>query len=292
MRSAVDFVTEAGGVSVYLSGEMAGELELTQPLESVLTAFLQLKNSKKVNESDILSYLELQGHRRDDILTVLDILLRAGLAVRYNHNIPDWMASHIADWTTHVNNAVVQIQESRVFFTGQTAPMEECFNVLSDWGIRPEPVSTDFFEVPSGTTAIPALIIAWIDDVGRFEQTVRWCAENGIPFLPVCAHGNRILVGPTFVQAVSPCPFCGSPNNLEMIPESVSTSCDTPSGWPRIAAIVADFLAGRPGIEEPFLQHVLDAGGRYRAGYAPMVAPRCPVCSRLNKFPENAVIHV
>lgn len=294
LRPAATFDVSGGAISVLMDGEIAGELEFAPPLDSILLDLVKVQAGENSDEDGIVRHLGSLGHADDDIRRLLDILVQAGLAGRHNLAIPAPVATHIAEWTSHIDEAVVQIRESRVLLAGQDTHTKELLQALSVWSIAIEPATMTWEAARDWTCGEhpPALIIGWLGKIQDL-QMVQWCAINDIPFLPLREDGHLTRIGPVFIRDASPCPFCAPHFPPEPLMQGVAPPNPAhPVGWSRIANAVADFLAGRPGAEDPFLQHVLDREGRYLAGHPASIEPRCPVCSRLNRFPENAVIHV
>lgn len=296
LRRSAGFGFQDGGVSVSLDDEEAGELDLDAPARAVLVDALPLWSDSETGEEALVRCLVARGHAEKDVARLLDVLVQVGLAVRYNIAVPSCLAERTAEWTSQVDEAAKRVATGLVLLDGPEGVVADLVRALAPWGAGVAPVTGDLWKSSPGRWNLSqplALIILAYEELDGLDAKVRWCAESGTPLLPVQLEASRLAVGPVFLQDVSPCPFCASHGFAAPVsPAAGALPSEGSEGWPGVAQLLADFLAGRPGSEALSAQYVLDSGGALLAERVPLIAPRCSVCSRLNRFPENATIHV
>jgi len=295
LRPDIRLLPNGAAISVLLGDEIAGDLVLAHDQAAALHDLSHAETGLS-NEISILKWLVKRGHKESCAQSVLDTLVETGLAVRYTASIDAEKAAYIGTWTSHVDAVAGLLAASRVALVDLGDSGNNLAHELSGWGIRVETVSGGLhsrewkLDEPGQQ---PSLVIAVNTDSVDAEARTRWCMDHGVSLLTIRDGGDIMEVGPVFIQGVTPCPHCKS-NPIECVkPERAPVWNYNPllsNGF--IALLVVDCLAERPGSDIPFLRHRLDAVGNLIESYSAYRNPRCPVCSRLNQFPENAVIHV
>ncbi len=294
LRPGVAFDVAEGSVSVLIDDENVGELDVVPDLAAILPDLTAYTGGVS-RQGDILQQFADRGHARADIKRLLDVLVQAGLSVRCSSAIEVDKAVHLSRWTSHVDESMERIRESRVLLIGKGGLPTILTDALSAWNVEVEIAASDSVATLESMNIIerrPAMIIALDVEPEIMHGLSRWCIENEIPLLPMQSEGLQTHIGPLFVRDASPCPFC-SPVKFLIAKEpgeapSVTILLD---GWSRIADGIADFLSRRPGSDVLFFRHTVAHDGRYLDGYSVLIDPRCTVCSRLNRFPENSIIH-
>jgi hypothetical protein len=294
LRSGITFDVIEGVVSVMIDGENVGELEVDPALASILPDIAAHTGGVSRQGAMLQHFAEL-GHAGTDIERLFDTLFQAGLAVRFRSAIEADQAVHISRWTSHIDASMERIRKSRVILIGRGGLPQELTHALSAWSVGVETAATVSFSALESMESMerrPALIITLDVETNIMRGLSRWCIENEITLLPIQSGEQQTHIGPLLVRDASPCPFCSpaEPLTAKEPGEAPSTSIP-PTGWSRIADGIADFLSRRPGSDALFLRNVVAHNGRYLGGYSVLIDPRCAVCSRLNRFPENGIIH-
>ncbi|MCC5846778.1 MAG: hypothetical protein JJU29_01695 [Verrucomicrobia bacterium] len=294
LRPGASFLQNGSTVQVLIEGETAGELKVPRRLRAALLALIELPE-EAAQKTDTALQLKRHGHAEQTVTELLELLTQSGVGVWHNPNVPTRLVQHVSRWTTHVDVAIAQVQAARVLMSRRGTVKPSFLNALRDWGIVPELSGINWWANDDDLTTdnqMPDLVIGWDMHVSDLRVVVIRCIAHGVPLLPVTRHGEFLSVGPLFIRDTSPCPFCSSQKStLPPKTRVTSTSSEKLEGWMLVADAMADILARRPGAEEPFLQHVFDSKGNHIATHQPFINPRCTVCSRLNRYPENTVIH-
>jgi len=293
LRPGVALDVTKSGVSVLIDGENVGELDVDSKLISILPD-LAAYTGEISYQGKMLEQFADHRYESADITQLFDDFVRAGLAVRFSAAIENIQASYISQWTSHVDSRIKHIRESRVLLIRGSDLAQKLIHALSDWGIGIETAAVESiaaFESIDITERRPALIIALDIAQDVIRGLSRWCIDNEIPLLPMQSREQQTDIGPLFIRDTSPCPFCSLVDPLISMDLGSVPFGGTSTGWSHIANVIADFLSRRPGSDALFQRHVVANDGRYLCGYYVLIDPRCPICSRLNRFPENSIIY-
>ena len=295
LRPDIRLLQDGATISVFVGDEIAGELVLAQDQVAALHD-LSSAETGLFDETSTLKWLIKRGHKETCAQSVLDILVETGLAVRYAASIDAEKAAYIGTWTSHVDAVAGLLAASRVVMVDMGESGDDLARELSGWGIKAETLSDslpsrEWTNDEAGQK--PSLIIAVNTDSVKTENQTRWCLDHGVPLLTISNSDDAMEIGPVFIQGVTPCPHC-NPNQIgcDAVERTFARNYKSNILNNFVARLVVDCLAGCPGGNTPFLRHRLDAAGNFIESYPAYRNPRCPVCSRLNQFPENAIIHV
>ena len=293
LRPDVDLVFAGRKINVVMADDLVGDLSLPEELVPALRALLALPARSAAIEN--LSRLATSGQPGSNAGEILvETLVNAGLATRYNCPLPAELALRISRWTSGVDRVAKLLRDAIVHLIGEISFDRELMSQLQAWGIQTERIPPRGWKPDASQKA--SLVIAQDLERSCLRDVCGFCQRRAIPLLPIESNDDHWLVGPVFVVDVSACPFC---NSVDTIPCALTPETAAEHGhkggysnaWAFVAECVVETLACRPGGEWPFQQYLVNCKGDLVGSRLLNRAPRCRVCSRLNHHPENAVIY-
>ncbi len=291
LRPDVELTLSEEKIAVSVAGGPAGELSLPDEQVSDWRSLLEKLPSAPIT-AERLAAFSREPRGATVVTSLLESLVKSGLAVRYADFGSVEQAGRTASWTSHVDRVAQALRQSTVLVVGPVAPIKDLFRYLKDWGIPTNFATIDNWQLQPEMS--PSLVVAVGISSDQLWSLSRWCYAQNIPLLPIQTSDFGWSVGPVFLRDVSACPFCGPRRDAmlaERVPDHHEAADVNARGWKFVAECVSDYLSSRPGAEAPFMQHRISKTGELVGSRRVDRAPRCPICSRLNRYPENAVLH-
>ena len=286
LRDDIALIPMDRHIQVEFDRDPVGELLLTPEEMAAFTDFIEIERIEKTEVDQNFSMQEL-GHSAEVFASLRTKLISGGLGFRCDKETPLYLARHVGRWTQSVNETVHKIIDSRIQIIGNSPHLDALMIAFSRLGLmcQTERQGDSPYEEKADLTVMAA------SEINSMRETFSICVQADIPMLPMALLGKCSAIGPLFLPGVSACSFCfevSDPNILAIAPCS---SIQGDSMWERIAIQIFDYLGGRPGVKLPFERHYIDNDGSHQKTEYALRNARCPVCSRLRRYPENSTIH-